>query len=205
MKYILIFIFSWICIYSIYSFAKNNNPNTFLDGDIIFHASLSEQSKAIQLATRSTYSHCGIIFKQNNKHYVLEAIQPVSITPLEKWIERDEKKNYVVKRLKNRNEILNEAVIKKMHTEGQKYLGKNYDLTFEWSDDKMYCSELIWKIYKRTTGLEIGKLQQLKAFDLSHPAVKKKIDERYGKNIPLNDTVISPAAIFNSELLQTVN
>src|SRR5437867_163185 len=24
-----------------------------------------------------------------------------------------------------------------------------YDLTFEWSDDKIYCSELVWKVYER--------------------------------------------------------
>ena len=49
-----------------------------------------------------------------------------------------------------------------MKNEGEKFKGKNYDLTFEWSDDKIYCSELIWKIYKRSTGIEIwieGSLQ----------------------------------------------
>lgn len=68
----------------------------------------------------------------------------------------------------------------------------------------IYCSELIWKVYKRATGIEIGKLQQLKEFDLTNELVKKKIKERYGSNIPLNIPVISPAAIFNSELLVTV-
>ena len=33
------------------------------DGDLIFQTSLSQQSKAIQLATKSKYSHCGIIYK----------------------------------------------------------------------------------------------------------------------------------------------
>jgi hypothetical protein len=34
--------------------------------------------------------------------------------------------------------------------------------------------------------------------------VKKKMKERYGNKIPLNEIVISPASIFNSELLVTV-
>ena len=83
-------------------------------------------------------------------------------------------------------------------------MGKNYDLTFEWSDDKIYCSELIWKIYKRATGIEIGKLEKLSKFNLTNEAVKKKIKERYGDKIPMDEIVISPAAIFDSELLETV-
>lgn len=71
---------------------KENNPktsqnikdNTFQDGDIIFHTSTSSQSKAIQYATNSKYSHCGIIFYKGNVAYVLEAIQPVKFTPLSK-------------------------------------------------------------------------------------------------------------------------
>lgn len=96
------------------------------------------------------------------------------------------------------------ATILEMKRLGKKYLGKSYDLTFEWSDDKMYCSELIWKIYKQSTGLEIGKLQKLKDFDLTNKFVKEKMQERYGENIPGEEIVISPAAIFDSELLITV-
>jgi len=82
--------------------------------------------------------------------------------------------------------------------------GKNYDLYFEWSDDRIYCSELIWKIYKEGTGLEIGKLEELADFDLSNPAVKAKLKERYGNTIPKHEKVISPAAMFDSELLYIV-
>ena len=78
------------------------------------------------------------------------------------------------------------------------------DLTFEWSDDKIYCSELIWKIYQRATGIEIGKLEKLSDFDLTNEAVKQKMMERYGDKIPTNEIVISPASIFDSELLTTV-
>ncbi len=33
------------------------------DGDLIFHVSQSAQSQAVQLATHSPYSHCGILYK----------------------------------------------------------------------------------------------------------------------------------------------
>ncbi len=133
-----------------------------------------------------------------------EAIQPVSTTPLKKWIARGKGGHYVVKRLKDHEKVLTPAVLKHMKRIGQQFKGKNYDLTFEWSDKKIYCSELIWKIYQRTTGLEIGKLQKLRDFDLSAPAVKQKMKERYGNKIPLDELVISPGAMFESALLFTV-
>jgi uncharacterized protein YycO len=175
-----------------------------MDGDLIFQTSLSEQSKAIQLATKSKYSHCGLVFQIENDFYVFEAVQPVKHTPLDKWINRGQDGKYVIKRLKNAERVLTSEVLIKMKKQGEMFNGKNYDITFEWSDDNMYCSELIWKIYQRTTGIEIGKLEKLSNFDLSNNAVKNKLKERYGNKIPINEIVISPAAIFNSELLTFV-
>ena len=174
------------------------------NGDLIFQTSLSQQSKAVQLASGSKYSHCGIIFKEGNKFYVFEAVQPVKRTALDKWIARGQNGKYVIKRLKNAGEVLTPATLLKMKEIGDKFKGKNYDLTFEWSDDRIYCSELIWKIYQRATGIEIGKPGKLGDFDLSSDPVKKKMKERYGNNIPMDETVISPAAIFESDLLITV-
>jgi uncharacterized protein YycO len=174
------------------------------DGDLIFQTSLSKQSKAIQLATHSSYSHCGLIFKNGNEYEVFEAVQPVKFTPLYKWIARGQNGKFVIKRLKNADSVLTPATLKKLKQAAVTFAGKYYDLTFEWSDNKIYCSELIWKAYQRATGIEIGKLQKLSDFDLTNNAVKAKLEERYGKNIPLNEPVISPTAIFDSELLTVV-
>ena len=174
------------------------------DGDLIFQTSRSSQSKAIQLATNSQYSHCGIVFKEGNSFYVFEAVQPVKRTPLAEWIARGEKGEYVVKRLKNAEQTLTPDVIQKMKEIGKGFYGKNYDLAFEWTDEKIYCSELIWKIYQRATGIEIGNLEQLGDFDLSSKVVKQKIKERYGEKIPLDELVISPASLFESDKLVTI-
>ena len=190
---------------------KPNNTHTITDvnsefqnGDIIFQTSQSTQSKAIQLATNSKYSHVGIIYNNNNKFFVYEAVQPVKLTPLDQWIDRGLNDHYVVKRLKNADNILTKEALAKMKKVGEQYKGKNYDIYFEWSDDKIYCSELVWKVYKEATGIEIGELEELSDFDLSHKAVKQKMKERYGDNIPLDEKVISPAAMFNSNKLITV-
>jgi hypothetical protein len=42
-------------------------------------------------------------------------------------------------------------------------------------------------------------------FDLADPAVKAKMRERYGTHLPLDEPVISPAAIYDSHLLKTIS
>jgi len=39
---------------------------------------------------------------------------------------------------------------------------------------------------------------------LTNEVVRNKMKERYGDKIPVNEIVISPEAIFESELLETV-
>src|SRR5690554_1249527 len=136
----------------------------FQNGDIIFQTSKSGQSKAIQIATGSKYSHMGIIYKQGNDYFVYEAVQPVKLTPLNDWINRGENGHYVVKRIKNSENLLTPETLTKMKQIGEKYAGKDYDLYFEWSDSRIYCSELVWKIYQEATGREIGKLEKLGDF-----------------------------------------
>ena len=114
------------------------------------------------------------------------------------------KEFFVIKRLKNANELLTTQTLDKMKLVAREFKGKNYDMYFNWSDENIYCSELIWKIYKRAAGIEIGKLETLRDFDLNNPVVKQVMYERYGSQIPLNDTVISPISIFNSDQLETL-
>lgn len=172
------------------------------DGDIIFQTSLSSQSRAIQLATHSRYSHMGIIFYRRGQPYVFEATATVRYTPLPLWINKGKDEHYVIKRLKGR--VLDRNIISRLKRASRTFAGKPYDLYFGWSDKRLYCSELIWKIYKRAMGVEIGQLQRLEKFDLDHPTVQKKLTERYGKYLPLKEKVISPEAIFTSNRLVTV-
>lgn len=145
-----------------------------------------------------------IIYEIDNTYFVYEAIQPVTLTPLQEWIDRGENKHYVIKRLKNAGKILTNETLIALKENGERFKGKSYDIYFEWSDDKIYCSELVWKIYKETTGIKIGQLEQLSDFDLSSEIVRKKMKERYGANIPMNEKVISPASMFNSNELNLI-
>jgi hypothetical protein len=53
--------------------------------------------------------------------------------------------------------------------------------------------------------LEIGELETFRDFDLSDPVVARKLEERFGTRIPLDEKVISPARMFESDRLMTVH
>jgi uncharacterized protein YycO len=179
-------------------------PNIVQEGDLIFQTSRSAQSVAIQKATHSRYSHMGMVLFRDGQPYVFEAAAGVRYTPLKQWINRGEDGHYVVKRLIDATHVLGPIAIERLHGEADKYAGKAYDSAFEWTDERFYCSELVWKIYDRALHIDIGHTQQLKDFDLDDPVVKSALQDRYGKSIPLEQQVISPAAMFNSPKLVTV-
>ncbi|OEC40499.1 hypothetical protein A7D27_15810 [Pseudomonas sp. 1D4] len=174
------------------------------EGDIIFHQSRSAQSLAVQQATHSRYSHMGLVLQHQGRLQVFETGARVQYVPLARWIARGEGGHYVAKRLIRADELLTADALEHMHRLAEGLRGRRYDLTFEWSDQRLYCSELVWKLYERTLGLRLGELQRIRDFDLSSPVVKAKMRERYGQKVPLDETVISPVAIFESPLLITV-
>ena len=68
----------------------------------------------------------------------------------------------------------------------------------------MYASELVWKVYERALGIRLGEPQRLRDLDLSAPELQKKLAERFGDRIPLDEPVISPQRIFDSARLERV-
>ena len=157
----------------------------------------------MRIATNSKFSHCGIIYDINGKWFVFEAVQPVKLTPFEDWIQHGKDNKYVVKRLKD-NAVLTPGVLQKMKDYSQQFDGKEYDSYFEWTDNRIYCSELVWKIYKNAADIELSKLRELKDFNLTDVRVQKILKERYGNEIPLQEKVVAPSDLSDSSLLKTV-
>jgi hypothetical protein len=171
------------------------------DGDLIFHASRSSQSLAIQRATHSPWSHVGIVFFRDGKPFVYEAIATVRYTPLATWAARGDGGTYVVKRLRR---PLDSRQVAKLRAAARPFEGRPYDLYFEWTNQRIYCSELVWKMYHDALGIELGGLQKLREFDLADAAVRAKMRQRYGDHVPFDEPVISPARVFASPLLVEV-
>jgi hypothetical protein len=180
------------------------DPSLLKEGDIVFQESASEQARALKLATKSRYTHVAILFRRGNEWYVEEAVQPVKYTKLSEFIRRGKGNHYVVKRLKNAEELLSPEKINEMKTYGKTFLGRNYDPYFEWNDRRIYCTELVWKIYQQVLNVEVGKLERLGDFDLTSPYVKSLMRKRYGNHIPYDEMVISPKSMFEAEILETV-
>ena len=181
------------------------DPSILKEGDIIFHQSRSDQSEAVRIATRSKFSHMAIIFKYKGKFMVFEAVQPVKITSITEFSRRGSN-SFVIKRLRDCDSVLTPAIIEKMRAQGKKYLGKNYDYQFSWDDKNIYCSELVWKIYKYGAGIEVGRLQRAQDMNLNNPVVRRLIEKRYGKKntITADEIVISPQSIYECSRLVTV-
>lgn len=183
---------------------KLERDSLLREGDILFHTSRSRQSRAVQDATRSEWSHCGIVVRRDGKWMVYEAVQPVKATPLAEWIARGKENRFALKRIRESVRKLSPEDLARMESEGRRFAGKPYDTLFGWGDDRIYCSELIWKIYHRALGVEVGAVQKLAEFDLKSPSVKALMAKRYGTNIPLEDSVVSPVSIYRSPNLETV-
>ena len=175
---------------------------TAREGDIIFQTTVSRQSLAIKIATRSDYTHCGVILRKDGKLQVFEAAKTVGWTPLETWIKRGVDQHYLLMRLKDSTGLAPEALIA-LHDSIPAFAGKQYDLLFQWSDDKMYCSELVWKLYHKA-GIDLCKLRTFRDYDLNHDAVQKIIKERYGMDMPWDEQVVAPSDLVHCELLKVV-
>lgn len=186
------------------AFAEDFNPRILRNGDLIFQTSRSGQSMAIQLATRSPWSHCGIVYVRDGDYYVYEASGKVKLSPLKRFIKKGDGRRFAVKRLRAADSLLTPENQKKLKAEGERFEGRPYDSFFGWADDRIYCSELIYKIYLNALGLRIGVTRKLRDFDLAHPAVAAKMKERYGAAPPLEEVVIAPSDMYLDSSLVTV-
>jgi hypothetical protein len=171
------------------------------DGDIIFQTSRSSQSEAIQLATDSPFSHVGIITIQDGEPMVYEAISTVKATPLADWIRRGEGGKYRLMRLK---QPLTQEQVQAMNVVGRLHQRKRYDLRFDWSDQKMYCSELVWKMYKAGAGIELAGLRPMDSYKLGDPKVRVLIQARWGDDVNWKEPMVAPSDLANSPLLEVV-
>ena len=157
------------------------------EGDILFQATGGRQGDAIALATHSRWTHVGMAFRENDRWMVVEAVGPVKITPLQEWIDHGDGE-YAVKRLARDTPDLDPAERKRLMEATRRFMGLPYDLAFEWSDERIYCSEP----------------RPLRDHDLDSKLVQALMKERYGAAPPLDEPMVAPSALFDCPLLLTV-
>lgn len=168
-------------------------------GDVIFqslpHNPLVD---AIEGITGSPYSHCGIVVEKDGEWFVLEAIGPVRETPLFSWISRGRKFNFDVYRLKSEHAEAIPEFIKA----ARGYSGLPYDIKYEMDDEKIYCSELIYKAFKTATDEELGELKALG--EMNWKPYAKTIEYFESGPVPTKRMMITPVAVSKSTSLNNV-
>ncbi|MBK6849739.1 MAG: hypothetical protein IPG96_20110 [Proteobacteria bacterium] len=177
------------------------------DGDLVFQTSLSGQGEAVALATGSRYTHMGVVLLLGGRPVVLEAVQPVQLTPWPEWLERGDRGHVVVKRLVDVEERLTPAARARMHALANKWIGRRYDPYFRWDDDRLYCSELVYKLYQRAVGLSVGVLRRAGDFNLASAPVRRLMRRRFGGaagRFDPREPAIAPQQLFAAPGLVTI-
>ena len=160
--------------------------NALQEGDIVFIESQSSQSPYIKIGTMSKWTHCGVVVNTPEGMKVLEASKTVKLTPFNSFIGRAKNENWCIKRPKQK-------LTKPINY--NKYIGQPYDLEFKFNNGKMYCSELVWLVYKEQ-GIELCKPRKVSSFAMTRlPKVKKLMDKR---GISMDQKAVAPVDIYKA-------
>lgn len=174
----------------------------YKEGDIIFIQSQTQQAAALREATGSVWTHVGIIVKKNSNWVVAEAIGPLKYTPIAEFVARSKNKSHKIYRFRHFESSMLPALYKTL----PKY-NKPYDIYFEWSEERIYCSELTYHVFKDVTGFELGRIQKMKDMKLDGPYAQALIKKRYtdtGKELDLEEPIITPISQVLDENLALI-
>ena len=179
--------------------ASNVAPAALQEGDLLFQ-SLPHNPlvNAIEGASGSPFSHCGIVHLTPAGPVVIEAIGPVKETPLSVWKAQARDRQYVTYRLKPAFRDKIPAFIKA----AQAMEGRPYDHHYAWDDEAIYCSELIYKAFLNATGEKLGTLQRLG--DMNWKPYAAVMEQVEGGPVPVDRQMITPRAVTEAAQVELV-
>lgn len=191
-RVLILLVVIWGCAVCSPSIPEGYNVH---EGDFVFQSlPHSDLVDAIEGITQSPYSHCGIVEKKNGDWYVIEALGSVHETEISQWIQRGRDGHFVAYRLNKVLEVKTETIL----DAAREYFGRPYDIHYEFDDEKIYCSELIFKAVKKATGIELGKVQTIAELNWKpYEVVALAIEGR----MPLERRLITPKAITEAKEL----
>jgi hypothetical protein len=168
------------------------------DGDLVFSTSQSSQSAAIQWASRSRWSHVGMVEVAEDGTFVIEALGKVSRTPWKVWRRRARGGGDLLVLRPRLGPAERERAVERARV----FLGRRYDARFGWGDDRIYCSELVVKAYERAAGVSYGRRERLG--DLRLLGIRGAIEERWGGEVPEDLVLVTPASLAEDRRLVRV-
>ncbi len=175
------------------------------EGDIVMQISEDPQHIAFGKACGSKYNHAGMIFirPKDRMFMVMEVNDSVTATPLTEWINRGQDDHVVVMRLKDANQILNERKTMQLKKGAKDFRGKSEDDFYSWTDNALYSTELVWKMYANLK-IEICEPGKISDMNMTGTVIGEQMTKNYGAGIPKNEKFISPDAIYKSTKLVVV-
>jgi len=173
-------------------------------GDILFQTSRSQLGPAIEIATGSRITHCGVVMIDSNEVYVYEAVGPVRKIALDEWIPLGVDSRFAARRLQGADSTLTDETLEKMRAVYNKFAGRDYDIQFNWSDDRLYCSELVYKMFKNGAGVDVGEFTKFGDFKLDDPLVQFWVKEYFPDGPNMKEKVVSPVSIYDDTTLVTI-
>lgn len=171
------------------------------EGDVIFQSlPHSRLVTAIEGATHSPYSHCGIVAQENGHWVVYEAFRPVGPTPLGEFVGRGRNGAFAVYRWRAEQQ----QHIPQILAGVRQYRGRPYDERYRLDDDgdAIYCSELIFLAYQQATGDRLGKLVTLG--ELNWQPYTELIEQLEKAPPPLDREIITPRDLAGAKQLEEV-
>jgi uncharacterized protein YycO len=166
------------------------------EGDIVFQSlPASRLSVAIEGATQSPLSHCGIVARRHGAWVVIEAYREVEETPLMHWLQRGDGGEFIVYRLRAPHDRQVPSMIDSART----FIGRPYDARYRWDDEQIYCSELIAKAYEKASGSALGKTVRLE--QLNWQPYRETIEFFEKGPAPLRREILTPRDLARAEQL----
>lgn len=148
---------------------RGGDLSALREGDILFIETKSFQSKFIKLGMMSIWSHCGIAVDTPEGVQIMEADTTVRILPVERFIDKSVGQKYIIKR------PVQQLVAP---IDKEEWLGRWYDLKFSFDNEEVYCSELVWLIYK-SQGIELCPPVKINEhFTVRFPIIQRALSER---------------------------
>ena len=170
----------------------------YKEGDIIFIQSQTQQAAALRESTGSVWTHVGLLLLRSGKWVVAEAVGPLKETPIADFIARSKNKSYRIVRYKHFDPATMTSALKARLS---KY-NKPYDIYFEWTEERIYCSELTYHLMKDVTGFELGRIQKMKEMRLDGPLTQALIKKRLtdtGRELDPEEIIVTPVSQLEDE------
>jgi len=154
-------------------------------GDLLFNKLSGDLQVGMENGLNRSFDNIGIVFIDGDNYGVMETAERVGYISMSSWIEKGLDQKYVVKRLFNDDSVLTDERIQKLRKEAHSHIWKEVEKSRNWSDDKLYNAELVWKVFKNSLDVELAELN----------TVNDEFSSEY---------VITPEAIYSSKSLVTV-